>query len=201
MKPIFDNVNRKLHIHLGLFLLFFIWLFSLSGLILNHGSWKFASFWNEREEASAEFTLPQSVLTQPDVKIEVMKFLNFKGEIHGASSSGENIKFRIEAPGTVRDVNVNVATGIGTVKVLKFNFWGKFRTLHTFNGIDKGNTSQSPNWWVANIWRYAMDAIALGLIIICLSSWVMWYKIRQDYKFGLLALIIGFAMVGYFLFG
>lgn len=201
MKLTFDTLNRKLHIHLGLFLLLFIWLFSLSGLILNHGSWKFASFWDEREEASVDFTLPLSALTQPDVKSEVVKFLDIEGEVQGASSSSENLKFRIVAPGIVRDVNVDLKTGIGTIKVLKFNFWGKFRTLHTFNGIDKGNSSQSPNWLIANIWRYAMDAIALGLIIICISSWMMWYKIRKEYKFGLLALITGFAMVGYFVFG
>ena len=49
----FKNLNywsRKFHIHLALFLLLFIWLFSFSGLLLNHGKWKFASFWDERKE-------------------------------------------------------------------------------------------------------------------------------------------------------
>lgn len=201
MKLTFDTLNRKLHIHLGLFLLLFIWLFSLSGLILNHGSWKFASFWDEREEVNVDFTLPLSALALPDVKSEVMRFLDVKGEVQGVSSSSENLKFRITAPGIVRDVNVDLKTGIGTIKVLKFNFWGKFRTLHTFNGIDKGNPLASPNWLVANIWRYAMDAIALGLILICISSWMMWYKIRKEYRFGLLTLITGFAIAGYFVFG
>jgi hypothetical protein len=36
--------NRKLHYYLGLYFLFFVWLFALSGLLLNH-SWTFAGFW------------------------------------------------------------------------------------------------------------------------------------------------------------
>ena len=31
--------NRKLHYYLGLYFLFFLWLFSLTGLMLNHQQW------------------------------------------------------------------------------------------------------------------------------------------------------------------
>src|SRR6266436_6271468 len=46
--------NRKLHYYLGLYLLFFVWLFTFSGLLLNHSSWKFAEFWRNRKEISYE---------------------------------------------------------------------------------------------------------------------------------------------------
>ena len=35
--------NQKLHIYLGLYFLVFLWLFAVSGLLLNHG-WQFAEF-------------------------------------------------------------------------------------------------------------------------------------------------------------
>ena len=35
----FEFWNRKLHYYLGLYFLFFLWLFSLTGLMLNHQQW------------------------------------------------------------------------------------------------------------------------------------------------------------------
>ena len=35
----FEVWNRKLHYYLGLYFLFFLWLFSLTGLMLNHQQW------------------------------------------------------------------------------------------------------------------------------------------------------------------
>ncbi len=42
--------NRKLHYYLGLYFLFFLWLFSLTGLMLNHQQW-FRDLY-ERDQAS-----------------------------------------------------------------------------------------------------------------------------------------------------
>ncbi|HEX6070876.1 MAG TPA: hypothetical protein VFZ18_13670, partial [Longimicrobiaceae bacterium] len=36
--------TRRLHYYLGLYFLLFIWLFSLTGLLLNHSDWGFAEF-------------------------------------------------------------------------------------------------------------------------------------------------------------
>ena len=40
--------NRKLHYYLGLYFLFFLWLFSLTGLMLNHQQW-FTDLYERRE--------------------------------------------------------------------------------------------------------------------------------------------------------
>jgi len=195
----YPKFNRRLHIHLGLLLLLFIWLFSLSGLILNHSSWKFASFWDERQERKIDFAVPLSALTDPDPEAGVMEFLKISGEVHHQKRTSELLEFRVESPGTVSDISVDLTTGSGTQKVLKYNIWGKWRTLHTFNGMNKENPSQSPNWLIANIWRFAMDGIAIGLIIICLSSWIMWYNVRREYKLGYIILASSFAVASYFM--
>src|SRR5438552_16365501 len=50
----FERWNRKLHLYVGLFLLFFIWLFAFSGLLLNHPTRTFAEFWTNRKETNYE---------------------------------------------------------------------------------------------------------------------------------------------------
>src|SRR5260221_4466070 len=50
----FETWNRKIHSYLGLFFLFFLWLFSLTGLLLNHGQWKIAQAANQRKETRYE---------------------------------------------------------------------------------------------------------------------------------------------------
>jgi hypothetical protein len=36
--------NRRVHYYLGLYLLFFIWLFAFTGVLLNHPRWQYAQF-------------------------------------------------------------------------------------------------------------------------------------------------------------
>ena len=193
------NFNRSLHIQLGLLLLLFIWLFALSGLLLNHGDWKFSGFWEQRRENTIAFTVPLSMLKGSDPDVRVKEFLQVSGELQRQKRTAERLEFRVESPGVVRDVVVDLTNGSGTQKVIRFNTWGKLRGLHTFNGMSDGNPSQSPNWWIANVWRFTMDGIAIGLIIICLSSWVMWYKVRKEYRLGYMILAIAFVLAGYFI--
>lgn len=194
-----ENINRKLHIHLGLLLLFFIWLFSFSGLILNHGGWKFTSFWEEREETKIDFTVPLALLDHPEPERIVMDFLKLSGEMQSMQQTSELLEFRVHSPGWVNDVKVDLLSGLGSKKTLRYNAWGKLRTLHTFNGMNKENISQTPNWWITNIWRFTMDGIAVGLMIICLSSWIMWYKIRKEFRMGIVVLAGSLLVAGYFI--
>jgi hypothetical protein len=45
-----------------------------------------------------------------------------------------------------------------------------------------------------------MDGIAIGLILLCISSWIMWYKIKEKYTWGLIVLTGGFGVASYFIF-
>ena len=53
----FERWNRKLHFYSGLFLLFFMWLFAVTGLVLNHPTWSFAESWSKRTETNSERAL------------------------------------------------------------------------------------------------------------------------------------------------
>jgi hypothetical protein len=193
--------NRKFHIYIGLFLLLFILFFSLSGLILNHSQWRFASFWKERKETeiitpvTIPVTLDRTALLQ-----DFMKQLNISGEISNVKLTSVSISFRVVKPGINQDILVDFKTGISVRKVMVFNWWGKMRILHTFNGSDKMNPEVQPNWHITQIWRLTMDVIAIGLIFLCTSSWIMWYKIRKSYSYGLIVLTLGIAGAIFFIF-
>ena len=74
--------NRRVHFYLGLYLLFFIWLFAFTGLLLNHPRWQFAQFWPNRIQSTTEHTL-ESVTAVADIDRarEVMRQLGIAGEV------------------------------------------------------------------------------------------------------------------------
>src|SRR5512140_814380 len=80
----FARWNRKLHFYAGLFLLFFLWLYAFSGLLLNHPSWSFAESWNNRQETNY---VREITALGPEVKgdlgqaREILRQLGIEGEI------------------------------------------------------------------------------------------------------------------------
>ena len=95
---------------------------------------------------------------------------------------------------------MDLRSGTVSQKEYELNIWGKIRTLHTFNGVDKKNIDKQPNWIITHVWRFAMDGIAVALIFLCVSSWIMWYKIRKDYRWSATVLIAGFLTSIYFVY-
>jgi hypothetical protein len=205
MKPENKSLNywsRKTHIHLGLFLLLFICLFSISGLLLNHSSkWKFAGFWDERKVKIAvdSIYVPAGLDSVARLK-NIMKQLKISGEVSGVWLSADSIDFKVSRPGRERNLHVDLEKGICRQTDITFNWWGKIRTLHSFNGVNKNNRELRPNWIITRLWQFSMNAIAAGLIIICITSWITWFKSKKSLVTGSILLITGFAIVIYFVF-
>lgn len=194
--------SRKFHIHLGLFLILFIWLFSISGLLLNHGDkWKFASFWKERKEKTS--IIPVLIYANADSASminNIMQQLNISGEVSEVRLNGDSLNFRVSRPGHERNIHVDFKNRICRQKELSYNLWGKLRTLHTFNGMDEKNPEKRPNWIIAGIWQFTMDVVASGIIVLLISSWIMWFKLNKSDWWGTLFLITGFVIVIYYVF-
>jgi hypothetical protein len=188
--------NKKLHIYTGLFLLVFLWIFSFSGLLLNHSQWT-ASFWKEREENDYTYAVNIPEGADSAFVIEnVMEQLALTGEVNNVKNNDQAIEFRVSKPGRIKNIAVDLQAQNAIVKELKFNTWGIIRTLHTFNGVD---TIQSkPNWIVTRVWRTTMDIVAIGMIFLCISSWYMWYKTSATKTPGLLLLTAGFMTAVFF---
>lgn len=189
----FEHWNRRLHYYLGLYFLFFLWLFSLSGLLLNHGDWKFAQFWPMRSETTYEagVTLPQEG-SDLDRARAVMRQLGIAGEIDWPGQrEAEVFAFNANRPGRMNQVRVETATGRATVKRIEVNAWGIVQFLHTFSGVRMNRPEMSRDWALTTAWVVAMDALAVGLIVMVLGGYYMWWRLRAKRRFGLLALAAG----------
>ena len=198
-----DAWNRKLHIYTGLYFLLFVWLFSLTGLILNHPRWEFTRFWPDRKESSVErtvrvppgagdLTLAKDVMAQLDISGEVERMTTRPAE--------GRFDFQIVAPGKITEVKLDLETGQAKLKQTDVNAWGVLYMLHTFTGVRMGQ-AETRDWVATRIWSFAMDAVCLGLLFLVASSLYMWYPLRQKRAPGLISLGLGVLCCVFFLVG
>ena len=196
--------NRKLHYYLGLYLLFFVWLFAFSGLLLNNSSWKFAEFWPNRKETTYERQItapaPGSDLVQAN---DLMRQLDLTGEVEWTATRNDNsrLDFRATRPGHIFEIKTDFEQKRATVKRIDFNAWGVMRLLHTFTGVSMNNRRNERDWTLTYVWAFAMDAVAAGLILMVLSSLYMWYELPQKRRLGAIILSLGFLICGLFCVG
>lgn len=196
--------NRKLHYYLGLYLLFFVWLFAFSGLLLNNSSWKFAEFWSNRKETTykREITapVPGSDLVQAN---DLMRQLDLTGEVEWTATQNKSnrLDFRVTRPGRVFEIKTDLEKKRATVKQTDLNAWGVMRLLHTFTGVRMNDSRNERDWILTSVWAFAMDAVAAGLILMVLSSLYMWYELPQKRRVGAIILSLGFLTCGLFCVG
>jgi len=202
----FARWNRKLHFYAGLFLLFFLWLFALSGLLLNHPSWSFAESWNNRKETNYDREI---TALGPEVKgdlgqaREIVRQLGIEGEIllTTARTDAGPFDFQVRRPGHFFFIKADLARKRVTVRQADVNLWGVIKVLHTFTGIQVDDASKRRDWVLTAIWAYSMDAVAAGVIFMVLSSLCMWFELPQKRVLGAVVLGVGLLSCGLFCIG
>jgi hypothetical protein len=194
--------NRRVHYYVGLFLLFFIWLFAFTGLLLNHPRWQFAQFWPNRIQNTTEHTL-ESVTgaTEFDRALDVMRQLGITGEIQWPAIQPVNgpFTFQVNRPGLNVEVKADLRAGHATVQRTQLNAWGVMHVLHTFTGAPAADSRNRRDWTLTTVWALSMDAVAAGLIVMVLGSYVMWFRLRAKRLGGIVALALGFISCGAFI--
>jgi len=194
--------NRKIHIYLGLYFLFFIWLFGLSGLLLNH-HWEFANFWENRKETKYHKTIQiSSARAQYALVHEVMNKIELNGSVINPKFSKDSIllNFIIAKPGTRYDVQANLNDGNIMITEAKFNTWGIMRTLHTSRNPTLKEQSTQYQSVLASIWSISIDIVSVGFIVICLGGWYIYLQVpRKRFYLGLISITSGFIFCIYFL--
>jgi len=193
--------NRKLHFYLGLYLLLFIWLFSFSGLLLNH-QWEFSSsFWAKRKQS----TVNQAIQPPPDgTNLEkaknLMRQLDITGEIELGDTQPQpgSFDFQVSRPGHIFGIHADFVKKEAAVQRIEVNEWGIIRILHTFSGVRRGSPGMQRDWFVTKIWCFSMDAVAMGLIFMVLGSYYMWYVLKKKRLLGWITLAAGFLVCGFF---
>jgi hypothetical protein len=202
----FERWNRKLHFYAGLFLLLFVWLFAFSGLVLNHPSWSFTEFWNNRKQTNYERELS---IPGPEVKGDlaqaraVLKPLGIEGEILWTTTRTDTNRFdfQVRRPGHFFFIQADFARKRVTVQQGDVNLWGIMRALHTFTGVQMDDPRNRRDWALTSLWAFSMDAVAAGLIFMVLSSLYMWFELPQKRFYGAVVLGLGSLICGLFCFG
>jgi len=191
--------NRRLHYYLGLYLLFFCWLFAFTGLLLNHPRWQFAEFWPNRVQSSSEQPVraPQGTTDLARAR-DLMGQLGIAGEIQwpAVSPAGGALAFQVSRPGLVIDVSADLRSGRATLRRTELNAWGVMHVLHTFTGMPATGAGHQRDWILTTVWALSMDGVAAGLILMVLSSYVMWFRLRPKRAGGLIALGLGLVSCG-----
>jgi hypothetical protein len=200
----FRTWNRKLHYYLGLYLLFFLWLFAVSGLLLNHPKWATGQFWNEREERVTERALrPLEATSDLGIAAELMRQFAIVGEISDIqrAPNGATFSFQVVKPGHVVRVAADMSAGRASVTEIVLNGWGVMDALHKFTGVRLDKPNEQRDWILTRLWSIAMDALSLGLMILVGSGVYLWWRLRGKRAAGLVALTLGVASCGVFLYG
>lgn len=195
--------TRRIHYALGLYLLLFIWLFALSGLLLNH-QWGFAEFWKNRTETKFEraIELPSSS-DDEDAAKDLMRQLRIRGEINKIERSGDGRIFRLDVarPGESYKVEASFYLHSAKITRTKLNGWGVFRTLHTFTGSKYNEQQRTRHSEITELWVATMVASAVGLIAMVLTSLYLWWRLERRRLVGSAALGAGLLVIACFLWG
>ena len=196
--------NRRLHYFLGLYFLFFIWLFALTGLLLNHGEWNFAEFWSTRRITTFEQPIQRPPAGNAEVEAkDVLRQLALTGEIQWLAAGADPARpvFRATRPGQQFDITADFAAGRAKIQRTEVNGWGILRHLHTFTGVRIGDTKNRRDWVLTTLWAYSMDAVSLGIAVMVLSGIALWWVRKGRRIAGLVALAGGVMACGWFLVG
>jgi hypothetical protein len=195
--------NGKIHIYLGLFLLIFIWLFGVSGLLLNH-HWEFANSWEKRKVISYDKTIEISKERGKHILVhEIMDKLNLNGSIVNLrySTDSAQLNFITSKPGLRHDIQAGLNDGKIMIKETKLDQWQIMRSLHTLRNPTSNEQGDRYQPVLAFIWSISMDIVSVGLIIICLGGWYLWWQVgRKRFYLGLISITGGFILCFYMLF-
>lgn len=197
----FEVWNRKGHYYLGLYFLFFLWLFSLTGLMLNHQGW-FRDLYDRHEtQYDSDIQMPAGD-TRVARTLDVMRQLNLKGEIDWpATQPVGHIDFTVSRPNGAAQVRVDMNARHAYIKEFKNGPLHAFQIFHTFSGSRFTQPASNRDWIVTSVWVLAMDALAAGLIFMVLGSYYMWWRLKKRRTLGIITLAAGCATCAIFVFG
>src|SRR4051812_2704100 len=117
--------NRKLHYYVGLYFLLFIWLFSFTGLLLNH-HWNFVEFFPNRKTSNFERTIRGPA---PGSEVErardLLRQLGLRGEIGTITHlSPAQFNYTATRPGFIYQIQADLSGHSAKVAVIEYNAWG-----------------------------------------------------------------------------
>jgi hypothetical protein len=127
-----------------------------------------------------------------------MKELGLIGEVEIPTQQPGRLSFSTSRPADSNQVRVDLAKGIASVQHFENGHLGRFRILHTFSGSRYNQPTSQRDWIVTTLWVVAMDALAVGLIVMILGSYYMWWRLKKRHAAGVASLILGTLVCAWF---
>ncbi|OFW28679.1 MAG: hypothetical protein A3H97_14745 [Acidobacteria bacterium RIFCSPLOWO2_02_FULL_65_29] len=195
--------NRQVHYYLGLYFFVSLWLFSLTGLLLNHPQWALSRIPNDANPEYAIAIEPTSGDTDLARARDIVRQLGLKGEIDWPQSAQApgRLDFNVTFPKRAMQLSVDLREGRATVRQIDRSLWSAVRITHTFSGSRYNTPGMYRDWLLTSMWVTAMDALAAGLLIMVIGSYYMWYQLKTKRASGWIALVAGFLSCGWIVFG
>ena len=201
LSKVFEKWNRKLHIYIGLFMLLFLWLFSVSGLFMNHPKWFHGKMERTPEDRAVVFEGDMDPVTRAhDLKAQ----LGLDGEILlRAQRNPEKFFFMVLRPNHRFGVSVDLKSQVATINNVKPQPAGVLADLHTFTGVRAiwNEPVQERDWIMTRIWSFSIDAVSIALILIVLSSLYMGLKVKEGRAWAVASLAAGVIACSFFIWG
>jgi hypothetical protein len=132
-----------------------------------------------------------------------MRQLGIEGDILWTTTRTDTNQFvfQVRRPGHYYFINADLALNRVTLRHSEVNLWGVMKVLHVFSGVSMDDSRQSRDWALTTVWAYSMDAVAVGLIFMVLSSLYMWWELPKKRLLGAVILGLGSLICGLFCLG
>jgi hypothetical protein len=169
--------------------------------MLNHQQW-FTDLY-KRTEYSYEMpiTVPagDTVLAQTR---ELMRQLDLQGEIDWpAAQPAWHVDFNVSRPSGAAQVRADLSAKVAYIRTFDNSRLHAFQIFHTFSGSRFNQPASQRDWMVTSIWVWSMDALALGLIVMVIGSYYMWWTLKKRRTLGFVTLAAGALSCGAFVAG
>ncbi len=114
-----------------------------------------------------------------------MRQLGLQGEIDWpAAQPVWHIDFNVSRPNGAAQVRVDLTAKQAYVREFRNRPLHAFQIFHTFSGSRFNQPASERDWMVTSVWVFAMDALALGLVVMVLGSYYMWWQLKKKRTLG-----------------
>jgi hypothetical protein len=170
-------------------------------LMLNHQQW-FRSLYDRREsryDLPIEHPAGDTIAAQTR---DLARQFDLQGEIDWpASQPVGHLDFSVNRPTDAVQVRADLNAKKAYVRRFDNNRKLAFQIFHTFSGSRFNQPSSRRDWMVTTVWVAAMDALAIGLIVMVFGSYYMWWRVKKKHLLGASVLLAGLVSCFAFLIG